>query len=63
MANFSLRVGGANENFRDFFRRFTLDLRVFDASAEGTSENFTEFCTETTYDVILFKFQGGEQLR
>ena len=42
-----------------FFRRFRLNLRVFDASAEGASENFRVFSTGTAYDVIIFKFQGG----
>ena len=30
-----------------------------DASLEGASENFRVLCTETAYDVIVFKFQGG----
>ena len=33
------------------FRRFGLNLRVFDASV---------FSTGTAYDVIIFKFQGGQ---
>ena len=44
------------------FRRFRLNLRVFDASAGGASENFRVFSTGTAYDVIVFKFQGGGQL-
>ena len=43
-----------NENVRDFFRRFRLDLRVFDASAECASKMFCVFCTETVYDVTPF---------
>ena len=39
-----------------FFRRFRLNLRVFDESAEGASENFRVFSTGTAYDVIIFKF-------
>ena len=42
-----------------FFQRFRLNLRVFDASAEGASENFRVSTTGTAYDVIIFKFQGG----
>ena len=42
-----------------FFWRFRLNLNVFDASAEGASENFRVVSTETAYDVIIFKFQGG----
>ena len=47
---------------RNFVRRFRLNLRVFDASAEGSSENFRVFYTGTAYDVIFFKFQGEGQL-
>ena len=46
-------------NFSRFFRRFRLNLRVFDASAGGASENFRVFSTGTAYDVIIFKFQEG----
>ena len=49
------RAEGANENFRDLFRRFRLNLRAFDASAEGASEHFRVFSTATAYDVIIFK--------
>ena len=42
------------------FRRSRLSLRVFDASAECASENFTVISTRTAYDVIIFKFQGGQ---
>ena len=48
--------------FSRFFRRFRLNFRVFDASAEGASENFRVFFTGTAYDVIIFKFHGGGQL-
>ena len=41
------------------FRRFRLILGVFNASAEGASEKCRVFYRETTYDVIIFKFQGG----
>ena len=52
------RANGANEKFREFFD--VLDVRVVDASAKGASHNFKVFCTETTYGVIIFKFQGGD---
>ena len=42
-----------------FFRRFRLNLRVFDASAEGASENFKVFNTRTAYDVIIFEIPVG----
>ena len=41
------------------FRRFSLNLGVFHASAEGASEKFRVFYRGTAYDVIIFKFQGG----
>ena len=46
------------ENFA-IFRRFSLNLCVFHASAEGASEKFRIFYRRTAYDVIIFKFQGG----
>ena len=42
--------------FLRFFRHFRLNLRIFDASAEGTEGMFS---TGTAYDVIIFKIQGG----
>ena len=45
------------------FRRLRLNLRVFDASAEGASKNFRIFCMEAAYDIIIFKFQGGNYAR
>ena len=51
---------GTNENFRDFFRRFKLNLRLRDASAKGASENFRVYYTETSYDLIIFKLGGGQ---
>ena len=33
--------------------------RIFNVSAEGASEKFRAFYRGTTYDVIIFKFQGG----
>ena len=45
--------------FSRCFRRFRQNLRVVDASTEGASENFRVFWTETAYNVIIFKFQGG----
>ena len=41
------------------FRRFRLNLGVFNASAEGASEKFRVFYRGTAHDVITFKFQGG----
>ena len=41
------------------FRRVRLNLKVFDARVEGASEKCTVFCTDTAYDVIIFKSQGG----
>ena len=43
------------------FLRSRHNVRVFYASVESASENFRVFCTETVYDVIIFKFQGGER--
>ena len=45
--------------FSRFFRRFRLNLTVFDASAYGATDNFRVVSTGTAYDVIIFKFQGG----
>ena len=50
-----------NKHFRSDFS-FTLNLKVKDSSkmsAEGACENFRIFFTGTVYDVIIFKFQGG----
>ena len=44
--------------FSGYNRRFRLNLRVFNASAEV--ENFRALCTKTAYDVIIFKFQGRQ---
>ena len=54
------RAAGANENFRDFFRRFRLNygIWIFDASAKGTSENFRAFCTETADMTSSFSNSG-----
>ena len=42
------------------FRRFRLNLGVFNVSTEGASEKFRVFYRGTSvYDVIIFKFQGG----
>ena len=48
--------------FTRFFRRFRLNLRVIDASAEGANENFKVFCRDTAYYLFIFKFQGGGKL-
>ena len=41
------------------FRRVKLNFGAIIASAEGASEKIKVICWETTYDVIIFKFQGG----
>ena len=40
------------------FRRFRLNLGVFNASADGASEWFRVFYRGKAYDVIIFQFQG-----
>ena len=50
---------GRKRRFSRCFRRFRLNLRVGDASAEGASKSFRAFCTETAYDVTICKFQRG----
>ena len=41
------------------FRRFRLNLGVFNASAEGASVKFRVFYRGAAYNVIIFKIQGG----
>ena len=53
------RANGENNSNFAIFRRFRLNLGVFNASAEGASEKFRVFYTGTANDVIIFKFQGG----
>ena len=55
---FSARRAGRKRKYSRNFRCFRLKLRIF-VSAGGASEKFRVFCTETAYDVIIFKFEGG----
>ena len=40
-------------------RRFKVNFGAIIASGEGTSEKIKVICWGRTYDVIIFKFQGG----
>ena len=58
IVDFSRADGKKRKNYT-IFRRFRLNLCVFNASAEGASEKFRLFYRGTAYDVIIFKFQWG----
>ena len=47
------------QKFSRFFRRFRLNLRVFDASAEDSSEKFRVFCTEQHMTSSFSNSRGG----
>ena len=47
----------ARRRFFVIFRRFKLNVGVFNASAEGASEQFRVFYRRTAYDVTILKFQ------
>ena len=47
---------GSNKNVCNFFRRVSLNLRVFYTCAEGVIEK------KTAYDVIIFQFQRERKL-
>ena len=48
-----------SKKFQDFWTFRRVNLGMFDANAEVASKIFRVFYSETAYDVITFKFQGG----